>query len=256
MADGELRPLRIEVETPGDKEEIAARCLVNEARGLPDALQAQTCVIISSGPSARSETPWKALEGLTTVAVNNALRLCLEQGHVPTYWACCDPQELVTDFLPDDAPKATTYLVANKCPASLFDKLARLNLATEIWRISDYRSGDKLHVPTASTVTLTAQALMRFKGFHRFEHYGWDCCYIDENAHAISQIEPDAQRMQFEIQNEDGSLVGSFPTNSSWIAELHDSIIQTYNVTVMGYEVAVHGPGAVRAVLKAKKLLR
>jgi hypothetical protein len=262
MADDTgLRPIQFQVETPGDPEELKARRLVHER--LPDATPVRSCIIIGSGPSAADEALWDRLRGLPkhglyntppTIALNGALKVCLANGVTPTYWACCDPQELTTKFLPKTPPKETTYLLASKCCEALFERLRGLKV--EVWRMDDVRVGERLHVPCAVSISLVAQSLMRMRGFHRFEMYGWDCCYGPAGEHHASrQPAPTADKMTFEIQNQDGSVHASFLTNGSWLAELHDATIQTFNLKTMGYEVIVHGPGAVATLLRARGLI-
>ena len=260
MPDGSLVPLTINVETPGNQADIDATMLHNAARNLPDAIPVKSCLIVGSGPSALSDALWDHLyehPDTTTLALNGALSLFLERGFAPTYWACCDPQELTLDFVMGlYLPRETTYLLATKCPQSLFDHIQSRSLRIETWRLDDMvLEPGKLHCPSAVSISLVAQSLMRFKGYHRFEHYGWDCCYVDGKHHANTQPEPDQlQDLEFIIQDEQGQTLGTFPTNGSWLAELHDAAIQAFNLKVLGYQLVVHGTNAVASLLKLKGL--
>lgn len=261
MADGDLVPLQFKILTPGDPSAVQATMVHNAARNLPDAIPVKSCIIVGSGPSAASEALWLRLQAepdTVTVALNGALALFLDRGLAPTYWACCDPQELVNAFVVGKRlPTTTKYLLATKCPESLFDYLLSRNLDVQQWRIDDFafREPGKLHVPCAVSITMVAQSLMRFRGYHRFEHYGWDCCYVDGKHHASEQPEPDqGNNLDFSIQTEDGTILYTWPTNGSWVAELHDAGIQAHNLAVQGYKLVVHGTHAVARLLSIKGL--
>ena len=256
MADGSL-PVQFRITTPGDKADLEARMARNDARSLPEAVQARCCVIVGSGPSARHDELWDFLDanpGMTTVACNGALSLFVERGMAPTYWTCCDPQDEVLDFLPPKLPVDTTYLVATKCPERLFDALGSFDVRP--WRLDDMATTpDQLAVTCAVSVTLVTQSLMRFMGFHQFEMFGWDCCYLDDQHHASKQPRP-IGCLPFVIQDEATEAeLHRFEVCPSWAAELHDACVQTHNLTAMGYKVNVHGPGAVATLLRAKRLI-
>lgn len=265
MADGDLKPLTFKILTPGDPEVLRARCLANEARGLYEATPTHTCVIVGSGPSAHDERLWRRLRHapkdhlgrpmIVTVAVNGAYELFRDHDIPPMFWACCDPQDMVADFIPNDPCETTTHLLASKCPPVLFDKLA--GYQTEIWRLDDDFSPmpGKLRANCAVSISLVAQSLMRLRGFHRFEHYGWDCCYGPNGEHhANVQPAPDAELTDFTIETTDGVALYTCHTNTSWLAELHDAGIQAFNLHTMGYQVVVHGTGAMAHLLKVKGL--
>lgn len=254
--DGNLRPIEFRVETPGDPADLIARMARNEARGLPDATRHRTCIIVSSGPSARSEALWKRIkaEDIPTIALNGAMQLFAEHEWAPDYWACCDPQEMVTGFV-KWAPSYTRYLLSTKCPDSLFERLHNHNVET--WRLDEYDAPtDKLRVPCAVSITLVAQSLMRYRGFTRFEHYGWDCCYVDGEHHASNQPAPTVEQMPFAITTEDGQTLYECQTNGSWLAELRDAGLQAFNMVTMGHEIIVHGTHAVAQILRVKGLAK
>ena len=254
-----LRPIEFSVTTPGDPTELAERMARNEARGLPDATPHKSVIIVSSGPSAHSEALWWRIrtERPITLALNGGLELFAQRGIAPTYWACCDPQELVNEFIPEHPPLKTRYLLATKCPESLFARLQDEGCAIETWRVDELSAPlDKLRTPCAVSITLVAQSLMRYRGFTRFEHYGWDCCFVDGEHHASKQPEPDAERMPFAIETEDGQTVYRCELIGPWLAELRDAGLQAYNLHTMGYEIVVHGPHAVAQILRVRGLAK
>jgi hypothetical protein len=259
-ADGDFKPVTFQVETPFDSAYLNPRMARNDARGLVEAVRPRTCIIVGSGPSARHPALWDRLDadpkGITTVACNGAYSVFAEYGHTPTYWTCCDPQDEVLNFLPENPNPRINYLLATKCPESLFDKLIAADCFVRAWRLDDMdRSLGKLHVMSAVSITLVTQNLMRLMGFHRFEMYGWDCCYIDGQHHASDQPEPEMP-IDFRIADEEtDATMHEFRITGAWAAELNDAVTQAHNFSAMGYELIVHGPGAVGALLRAKKLI-
>lgn len=256
LAD-ELHPVTFDIRTPGNEETVLAQMAHAETLGLQEAVPIRPVLIVASGPSARHASVWEriAAGGVVTVAVNNALALFLERGLKPTYWAACDPQALVADFLPADPPKGIIYLCASKLHASVFAKLRRRDV--RLWRIDDYeKTRGKISVPCACSITLVAQSLLRFMGFNRFEMYGWDCSYTGEDHHAAEQQHPSPGEVrEISLQLPDGSIQEVFSTTAAWMAEANDACIQTHNLTAMGYEVEVCGAGMVGAILKGRGLL-
>lgn len=239
-----------DIRTPIGGDELESRIAENTARALPE-LPVKTAHIIASGPSANAEL-WCALRspGEPVVALNNALRLFTRRHTLPTHWCACDPQEMVADFLPDKPPTGVVYLLASKCHPKVFDKLKGNDV--RIWHIQepDQPKPPGLAIPTAASITLVTQSLFRFLGYHRFEMYGWDCCFLEDQAHATPQpIEIKEQTLYIDIADQ------RFHTTPAWLAELKDACVQTRNLAVMGYQVQVHGPGAVGALLRDQGLI-
>jgi hypothetical protein len=254
--DGDL-PVRFEVRTP--PETISrANMAVSEQSGLPEAVPLRTAIIVANGPSALSAELWdrpaRDDPGLITVALNGALRQFLNRGLMPTYWCACDPQALVADFLPADPPRKVTYLVASKCHEAVFAKLRGRDV--RIWRLDDFgRESGRLYVPCAVSITLVAQGLFRLLGYHRFEMYGWDGCYIDGRDHASAQPHSPEHDQRVSLVNAAGDIVQTYSTTGSWMAEAHDAAIQAANFRAMGLEMVVHGPGMIGAILRGRGLI-
>ena len=160
----------------------------------------------------------------------------------------------MVDFIPEHPPNRVVYMLATKCPEALFDSLEDRKVSR--WRLDDMaKLPGHIHIPCAVSITLVTMNLMRFMSCNRFETYGWDCCYLDGQHHASTQPEPEG-KLPFEIQDaETGQVMHTFEVCGSWVAELNDSCIQAHNYKAMGYELIVHGPGAVGALLRAKKLI-
>jgi hypothetical protein len=202
------------------QEHIAAALL----RFLPEALCRRKLTVIANGPSAL-RVDLADIDGLT-LALNGALKLFLDRGLAPTYWAACDPQALVADFIPDNPPKKTVYLVASKCHPDVFDKLKGCPVV--VWHVSDQPVPGMARVPVEPSITLSASWLLhRMAGITDFVYWGWDGCYMDGRHHA--SIESDDAPAPLTLNyggsfNQDGEVPKfeggrDFPTTHAWAAE-------------------------------------
>lgn len=206
--------VEFDIRVPVDDEGLRANVRSCLARGLPEVGysggRADRLTIIANGPSALQALP---CEG-PTLAVNGSLRL-FDEG--ATWWAGCDPQEHMADFL-TDPPRETVYLVASKCHPAVFEALK--NRTVVVWHVDDHATWDLLSerdpIRTGVSITIVAFELMSRFGFRRFTTWGWDGCYMDGKDHAVPQaIVPS------NIENEVGDQV--FNTTTSWALEAQDA---------------------------------
>lgn len=211
---------------------LKPRELRESYEGRPGTLQ-----IIAGGPSARNAP----LMG-NTLALNGALRLFTDQGLAPSYWAACDPQEMLADFLPDDPPVSTVYLVASKCHPSVFEKLQGRQVV--VWHVSDEATWPLVQsrnpVLAWVSITLCSFELMARLGWRRFEVWGWDGSYINGQDHAISQPHR-ADDIEVDLNGQ------KFATTTTWALEA-----QTATVALAGFpfKIHVHGDGFMPAMLR------
>jgi hypothetical protein len=192
---------------------------VNVARGFQEAVVRRSLTIIANGPTAR-KVDLRSIKS-PTLAVNGAMHLFSEVGISPTYWAACDPQAIVADFLPDCPPTDTIYLVASKCHPSVFEKLNGRDV--QVWHVNDHHADGASHIPPSCSITITASWLMHRLGFTDFEYWGWDGCFLDGRHHASNADEfgVPVLRMNFGGTIVDGEVLGGrlFSTTRAWAAE-------------------------------------
>ena len=212
-----MKHVEFEVRVPCDEETLISHVKSSLARNLPELTDGEfkddVLHIIANGPSAL-EAP---LDG-HVLALNGALKLCLSKGITPTYWAACDPQELVAEFIPNNPPEETTYLVCSKCHPTVFDKLKDRNVI--IWHIDDFCTWDlvkdKAPVMTAVSITIVSFELGERMGYSRFDIWGWDGCYFGDLHHASPQT-----HVAMDIQNSVGGMI--FNTTTTWALEAQDA---------------------------------
>lgn len=230
-----LRVIDFDVRVPYPDDVLVQRVAENAARGLPEVQPGPdrdgVLTIIANGPSAvQADTRG------TTLAVNGALRLFTDESWAPDYWAGCDPQPAMTQFV-RSAPYETEYFVASKCHADLFDALEGHKVT--LWHVGDSHPEG---IPTACSITLVAMALFRKMGWRKFRTWGWDGCYMDGRHHATEQPHGG---------DDVTVIVGdrSFKTTTTWACEAQDAVNQ---LTYADYEVEVMGGGLIGAVLKER----
>lgn len=254
-----------DISTPCNGDELGAHIAHARSLGLPpsDAEPIKTLTIVANGPSRILHDPHAPGD---TLALNGALKHFTDAGTWPTFWAACDPQALVADFIPDNPPKETIYLVASKCHPSVFQKLQ--GRTVRIWDINDHpdtRDAPRA-VPVASSVTLVAQTHMRDAyGYRHFEIYGWDACYqgLEHHAGQFHDKLPEETTVQLCVgatarKIKRGKRKGEtvyeggrwFTTSRTWAAEAQDALTLTHHAT---WTLNVHGDGLIRAMLQAAR---
>lgn len=228
--------IEFEVRTPVPNPMIRANIAWSRRMGYPEvpasAERPGVVNIVANGPSAL-DAP---LDGLT-LSLNGSLAVFNRKGLAPTWWAGCDPQVHMADFL-QYPPKPTTYLVASKCDRAVFRALKGHDV--RLWHIDDM-PGLPGAVPTATSITLVAMSLLRRMGYRQFRLWGWDGCYLDGRDHAMPQPH----------QGENITVyVGDTPyrTTTTWAAEAQDAVNQ---LSGADYQVDIRGPGMVGAIVRA-----
>lgn len=236
-----------DIHIPVNDETCRAQISANISRNLPEAVPKglrRKLSIIANGPSAR-DANLVNLSG-KTLALNGGIKLFLDQGLSPNYWACCDPQPLVADFLPDNPPADTTYLVASKCHSSIFDKLKGNDV--RLWHLMDHPANGLERIALASSVTLSAVWLMHRLGFTDFEFWGWDGCFLDGRHHAIGDADWSTKpvlHINYGGSEKDGEIVGgkNFATTRTWAAEAQGAEQFFALANYLGIGVKINGDG-------------
>ncbi len=212
--------IEFNLQLPVDDETCRQQMEASTARRLPEAIRRRSLTVIANGPSAR-HVKLADVSG-PTLALNGAIGLFLAQGLAPTYWAACDPQDVVASFLPDNPPRDTVYFIASKCHPAVFEKLK--HRIVRVWHVGDHKTGDRWHIAPSSSVTITACWLMSRLGFTDFEFWGWDGCFMDGRHHASG--DGDFSGVPTVSLNYGGKIEGdeviggrTFDTTRSWAAE-------------------------------------
>lgn len=183
-----LQPLDLRgVQAFGDPDEIRANIVTNLARGLPEVgfgplPHDGSFVLCGSGPSLLDHVEEikaeKAL-GRPVVAIKGAHDVLVAHGVIPDVYLSVE----VRDRPVRKPQKGCLYLLASRCPPSLFDSL-------KDYRIQVFHTWDgKDPVPElkgkplltgGSTSGLRAVTVGYAWGFRRFVMYGYDSCLAQD----------------------------------------------------------------------------
>lgn len=238
--------LTFDVTTPCDGAALRRNVEHALSLGLPDIERYPSCgrrlSIIANGPTAKD-----APLGGHTLAVNGAGKLFTRAGKAPSFWAACDPQEMVADFF-DDPPEETVYLIGSKCHPSVFEALKDRRVI--LWHLGDeggYEDlvADKPHIWRGPTITLCAFDLADWLGYEGLDLYGWDGCFYGKQHHAIDQDNGKRQIITL------GVGTTTFPTTMTWFYEM-DFAVRYLRQTRRS--IYVHGNGMFGAQLRFQGL--
>lgn len=228
---------------PVDAETCARHIASNMAFGFPEAVARKKLTVIANGPSAL-EADLKAIEG-PTLALNGAMKLFMDQGVVPTYWAACDAQDIVMGFLPDNPPKETIYLVSSKCHPYVLARLADRDV--RLWHLSDSDVVDRVRISTTSSVTMAAMWLLHRIGFTDFDVWGWDGCFMNGRHHASDASDWGAPELKINYGGvvENDEVIGgrTFATTRTWAAEANAAIQFFQLAKYFDIGLTIHGDG-------------
>ncbi len=255
--DGELRgEISFDLQLPCNNDVLASQVAHTLSLGLPETQARKRLNVIANGPSAKS-APFGSFDG-PTLALNGALHsVFTPRGLAPTYWAACDPQALVADFV-RDAPEETIYLVASKCHPDVFEALKDRDI--RVWHVRDVPVPASVRAPLCCSITMCAMWEMRLAfGFTDLNVWGWDGAYLDGEHHAGDQRQPTPNDVTINyggeiIEGPDGpEVIGgrNFETTRSWAAET--DFAQQFMILADYFDMSltIHGDGMVAAMQRA-----
>lgn len=255
MAREEIAPgttiLGFDAQLPVGAEDVARQVDSALRRSLEEAVSRRRVSVVASGPSAVDHFA-APLPG-PTVALNGALRLFTDRNLAPTYWAACDPQALVADFLPPHPPTETTYLVASQCHHTVFDRL--LGRRVLVWHQKDSAPPAALAIPPCCSITITAAWLLRGMAFTDLDFYGWDGCWDGPSHHSGDGdigLDPPVH-INFGGTASGDEITGgrTFASSRAWAAELQSAEQFFRLADYFHLGVRIHGDGMFRTARNA-----
>lgn len=228
--------VEFDILVPCSEDVVRRQIAQARALGLREAFDTEPLglTVIANGPGA-----WNAPHDGVTLALNGALGVIKN----PTYWAGCDPQAELADFLVD-APMDTIYYVASKCHPKVFQALKDRDV--RLWHVGDFVEGG---VPSAVSITLTALNLFARMGWRKFDIWGWDTSFGEDGAHHGGAEPFSADPNIVSVEIEGGP---TFRTTPTWAAEAQDAHYIIPLLEYLGCEINIHGRSMVEAIRRAK----
>lgn len=189
-----LPPLKLgcAVDYPERQANIAVNCLRNLPRLETVPAHDGVLAIAAYGPSLRHGIHTMRAEvmaGHAVMTVSGSHDFLISNGIVPDFHAELDPRERKAVFVANPRDDIH-YLLASVCHPRVFENLARCNVS--MWHLGDCDEaiedikrleGSALIHPSAQAIGLNAIVLGHTLGYRRFSMHGFDCCYMDGEAH-------------------------------------------------------------------------
>lgn len=234
------------------RENIESNC----SRGLPQILpykEQSTCLAIcSGGPSlleSLDQIKQVQADGVKVVALANTGKVLQAAGIHVSAQVFLDARPNNASFVIDE-PECK-YFVASQCDPSVLDALEgkdvylwhAWNTGKELEQVTKYY---EYWVPVQGGNTLGLRSLRLFQilGYHKFDLYGFDSCYIGDRHHAYEQPEADNSETVY-LQ-----LNGKPFKVTAWMIQQAMEFMKMVKTFGQGWEVRVNGDGLIATMLK------
>lgn len=248
---------------------LLANIRANIRRGHPqariEAVKPDRVCLVGSGPSL-SETLEELrdlyFQGAKVVALNGALAWLVERNIRPSAAVVVDARPSTARFLAPDVPGLLHY-VASQCDPAVFEMVARRERVA-IWHsLGDetpmaaeldhyYGAGHWLGVTGGTTVASRALSLLRSSGYVRFDLFGVDCCWLNNQHHAFDQVENAGDRkVTISIQADRPGAPAAVFECAPWHVQQLEDFLQLIRVNGAHFLLNVHGRGLLASALKA-----
>jgi len=230
----------------------------------PVAPNPHRIVLVCGGPSiSQSVEAIRQLvyEGAKLVTVNGAYAWCLDQHLQPRAQIVMDARPSNARFLAPEVPQCRYYL-CSQCAPETWDAVAGYE-HVGIWHdesdeavkaeLDAYYLGAWAGVAGGTTVGTRAIGLLRMLGFLRFDIFGLDSCWSDDDrTHAYPQPENARdKRVQITLTPVDGSAPARTFTTSPWMLKQADDFTRFVASSGDKFLVHVHGDGMIAYMLRA-----
>lgn len=252
-----LVPLQINALCNTDGQKTRENVLANVRLGLheiaisePHGFQA---ILVGGGPSLKDnwhEIRAGQIAGLHIFALNGAAKFLNLQGIAPDYQVLLDARAENVALIGD----ANAYLVASQCDPSVLAALPpeRTALFHAMGSARAISTGDLIGGNT--TVGLTALCLAHTMGYRFLHLYGYDSSYAENEHHAYSQSQSEAESYTIDVHTPDA--FGNdrvFKTNLAMAKQAELFAAQAEALCNAGTQIMVHGTGLLPTIAAAMR---
>lgn len=246
-------------------EVIMEQVAQNIRRGLPQAKPQDPndyiVLLTCGGPSLAThekqlvEAYWK---GGKVVATNASYQWCIDRNIRPSAMVMLDAREFNARFVETPVPNCK-YLLASQCHPRAFD-LCR-DREVIIWHacsagekelalLNEYYFEQTHPVTLGTTVGIRAISLFRMLGFMRFEIFGMDSCWLDNQHHAYSQPENQDKRFPVWLRPKDHDELAKRFICAPWHMKQAQDFMQLVKERGDMFQLQVHGPGLIAEIVR------
>ena len=238
------------------KEKIVENITANVQRGLPQAWphaeQDTPIALCAGGPSlvdTLDEIRGIQEAGGKVVALANTAHFLVENGITPNCHVLLDAHPNPEWIVPD---LNCTYLIASQCDPSTFDAVAdrdhvhiwhAINNEKELEVVGQHY--DKwVPIQGGNTISLRAFNLFSTLGFHVFEVFGMDGCFLDDRHHVYEQ--PDADDIKTTYMDCNGRRFKV----TGWMIQQAMEFMRTVKIFGQDWRMRVHGNGLIAHMVR------
>lgn len=248
-------------------EQLVAHVQSSIRRGYPQIWPTQTnghrIALVGGGPSLNATLPELrdlVFEGAKLVALNGAYQWCLDHNLQPKAHVILDARPASSKLIGPPVP-GCRYYICSQCAPETWDALGdRSHVA--IWHaagddavtavLDAYYLGQWSPVSGGTTVGTRAIALCRMLGFLRFDLFGFDSCWMDDQHHAYPQAQNDRDgRFRLTIQ----AMNSATPARDFYVAPWHVKQLEDLVLFMRAHGdkflLNIHGDGLLAYALRA-----
>lgn len=253
-----MQPLRIDVSAYGTSGELKHNIRDALSRGLPELGLAPckhdgTFVIVGSGPSIEfhiDQIKADRDKGRPICAIKGAHDYLVERGILPDLFLTTEPRDRL--YQVKHKNKHTVYLIASRCPPSLFDHLKDCNvLLWHAWmdkpETDELIAMSKIGIGGGTTSGLRAVNVAYVLGFRNIRMYGMDSC-LDEKG----QKRADEGTMADEVKKIDVTVGGKTFLCNMAMAQQADDFQSLYDI-MPDMHIEVIGGGLLAAIIEERE---
>ncbi len=221
--------------------------------------------LVGSGPSLESTSDtlrdlvWN---GAVLVTMNAGYHWAIQHGLKPATQIVLDARSSNARFVEPPVPKCN-YVLASQCAPTVWDAVQG---RSHVWifhgvikdegatsaMLDAYYFGQWLGVGGGTTVATRALMLLRLAGYVRFDLFGVDCCWLEDQHHAVPQPENATDR-RFKVTV---GVNGHPETDrtfllSPWHLKQLEDMLTVLKINGKHFTVSSHGDGLFTHILGA-----
>lgn len=250
------------------EDQLLANIQRSVRRGYPQMrtgpARGERIALVGSGPSLDStldELRQLVWEGAILVTLNGAYHWCIAHNLRPNTQIVMDARPSNARFVNPPVPHCR-YVLASQCAPEVWDAVEG---RSDVWiwhpvvrtegaptaLLDKFYGGQWVGIGGGTTVASRAISLLRTVGYLRFDLFGIDCCWMDDQHHAIPQPENDSDirtRRSVKVGFKHSPETRTFEA-SSWHVKQCEDMLTTMQINGKHYTLNIHGDGMLAYII-------